>query len=269
VNYRILRQRIYYDLPGMRKLILPVLMAFAACAHAATPQLAFDHVWIVVHPGAPERAALERTGLQISPNVNHHDGQGTSSITTEFQNSYLELMYPDPKVSVDPGHEAVVEKFRNRLLWRTSGWCPIGIGLRRTSDVKDTFPFPTWTVNMPWMPAGSGIEILTARDDTKSPSIFIEPAQLAVDEAKNIAAIRMKSAEAAVFQHPLGVQRITAVRLVSPSSYQPAPAVSYLEKLGVITVQSGDGWLLEVVFDGGKHASSKDLRPDLPLVIHY
>jgi len=253
----------------MRKLVPLVLIVLVACAHAATPNLEFDHVWIVVHPDAPERAALERAGLQISPNVNHHDGQGTSSITTEFQNSYLELMYPDPKVSVDPGHEAVVEKFRNRMLWRTSGWCPIGIGLHRTSAGKESFPFPTWTVNMPWMPAGSGIEILTARDDTKSPSIFVEPPALGVDEAKNIAAIQMKSTDSAVFQHPLGVQRITAVRLVSPSKYQPAPAVSYLEKLGVVTVQSGDEWMLEIVFDGGKQASSKDLRPDLPLVIHY
>ena len=246
-----------------------VLIVLVACAHAATPNLKFDHVWIVVHPDAPERVALERAGLQISPNVNHHDGQGTSSITAEFQNSYLELMYPDPKVSVAPGREAVVEKFRNRMLWRTSAWCPIGIGLRRTSTDKDSFPFPTWTVNMPWMPAGSGIEILTARDDTKSPSIFVEPSSLSVDEAKNIAAIKMKSGDAAVFQHPLGVQRITAVRLVSPSNYRPAPAVLYLEKVGLVTVQSGDEWLLELVFDGGKTGSSKDLRPDLPLRLRY
>jgi hypothetical protein len=88
---------------------------------------------------------------------------------------------------------------------------------------------------MPWMPAGSGIEILTARDDIKSPSIFVEAQALSVDETKNIAAIKMmKSADAAVFQHPLGVHRVTAVRLVSPASYQPPPAVIYLDKLGQI-----------------------------------
>ncbi len=253
----------------MQKFIPLVLMAFVACGHAATPNLAFDHVWIVVHPDAPERAALERAGLQISPHVNHHDGQGTSSIAAEFQNSFLELLYPDPKVSVAPGREVVVEKFRNRMLWRTSGWCPIGIGLHRTSAAKESFPFPTWTVRMPWMPGGSGIEILTARDDTKNPSIFVDPPILGVDEARNIAAIRARSANAAVFQHPLGVHRITAVGLVSPSGYQPAPAVSYLEKLGVITRRSGDECLLELVFDDGKSGSSKDLRPDLPLLIRY
>src|SRR5262249_2092734 len=121
-------------------------------AHAATPNLQFDHVWIVVHPDAPEHAALERAGFRISPDVNHHDGQGTSSIAAEFQNSYIELMWPYPKVSVAPGREAVVDKFRNRMLWRTTGWCPIGIGLHRTSADNDSFPFPTWTISMPWMP---------------------------------------------------------------------------------------------------------------------
>jgi hypothetical protein len=225
----------------------------------------FDHVWIVVHPDAPERAALQRAGFRISPNVNYHDGQGTSSITVEFQNSYIERIWPDPKVSVAPGREPVIDKFRNRMLWRSSGWCPIGIGLHRTSAANDAFPFPTWTVSMPSMPAGSGIEILTARDDTKSPSLFVE----AVDEAKNRAAIEKKSPEAAVFEHPWGVRRITGIHLVSPGTYQPVPALTFLEKIGVVSVQPGDEWLLEVSLDGAKQSKSKDLRPDLPLMIRY
>ena len=255
----------------MRKTMLLgfALLLVVPRAHAATPNLQFDHVWIVVHPDAPERAALERAGFRISPDVNHHDGQGTSSITAEFQNSYIELMWPDQKVSVAPGREAVVDKFRNRMLWRTTGWCPIGIGLHRTSADNDPFPFPTWTINMPWMPADSRIEILTARDDTKSPSFFVEPRALAVDEVKNRVAIQNKSPDAAIFHHPLGVQRVTGVHLVSPGAYQPAPAVTYLEKLGVVSVQPGKEWLLELTFDDGKQGKSKDLRPNLPLVIRY
>ena len=122
---------------------------------------------------------------------------------------------------------------------------------------------------MPWMPADSGIEILTARDDTKSPSLFVEPRSLAVNEAKNRTAIQKKSPDAAVFQHPPGVQRITGVRLVSPGDYQPVLAVTYLEKLHIVSVQPGMEWLLEITFDGGKQGKSKDLRPDLPLMILY
>src|SRR5260370_34829430 len=67
---------------------------------AAAAELEFDHVWIVVSRDAPERAALERAGLKISPDINRNDGQGTASVSAEFLNAYIELMWPDPTVSV-------------------------------------------------------------------------------------------------------------------------------------------------------------------------
>ena len=81
---------------------LSILSSSNLATCAAAQQLAFDHVSIMVSPGAPERAALEQAGLQISPGINRNDGQGTASIAVEFQNSYLELMWVDPSVSVEP-----------------------------------------------------------------------------------------------------------------------------------------------------------------------
>ncbi len=144
-----------------------VALTAARIAAAAAAELEFDHVWIVVTHDAPERAALERAGLNISPNINRNDGQGTASVSAEFFNAYIELMWPDPTVSVAQGAERGVEKFKNRMNWRTSGWCPIGIALHRTGPAT-TLPFPTWSIAPDWMPKGTAIEILTARDDTKS-----------------------------------------------------------------------------------------------------
>ncbi|MGA9543402.1 MAG: VOC family protein [Candidatus Sulfotelmatobacter sp.] len=73
---------------------------------ASGPGIELDHVWIMVSQDAPERAALERAGFQISKDINHHEGTGTSSITVEFENTYLELMWPDPKVPVFSRHGA-------------------------------------------------------------------------------------------------------------------------------------------------------------------
>src|SRR5215831_10741647 len=70
---------------------------------ASVPGIELDHVWIMVSPDAPERSALERAGFEISKDVNHHEGTGTSSITVEFENTYLELVWPDPKVPVSSG----------------------------------------------------------------------------------------------------------------------------------------------------------------------
>jgi hypothetical protein len=225
---------------------------------SASAKLEFDHVWIVVTRDAPERSALERAGVKISPELNRHDGQGTASITADFQNSYIELMWPDPTVSVAPGAERGVEKFKNRMNWRTSGWCPIGIGLHRVGPAAP-LPFPTWTIAPDWMPKGTAIEILTARDDTKSPSFFIEPDVLSVKAQTN----------RKIDNHPVGVERINAIQLIRPKEYQPVAAFTYLENAGIFKSTEGKEWAVEITFDNARKAQTKDLRPDLPLVIHY
>jgi hypothetical protein len=233
------------------------------------PPLQFDHVWIMVSPGAPERAALERAGFQIAPTVNRHEGQGTASITVEFQNAFLELMWPDSTVPVAPGFERAVEKFHQRMLWRKSGWCPIGIGFRRTTAANAPLPFPTWSIAPGWLPPGSTIEMLTPRDDTKSPSLFISPRELAMDEASVLKAINSGSPQASMYRHVNGVHRVTALRLLSPKTYQPIEPLTYLQKLKLVDLGQSEEWLVEVTFDGGQKHKVEDLRPHLPLLVRY
>jgi len=234
---------------------------------ATAAELEFDHVWVVVTRDAPERAALERAGFKISPGVNRNNGQGTASVSAEFFNSYIELMWPDPTVSVAPGAERGVEKFKNRMNWRTSGWCPLGIGLHRVG-AGTTLPFPTWSIAPDWFPKGTAIEILTARDDTKSPSFFIEPTALAVKEGAN-RKVPEKDPKRSSFQHPIGVERVTAIQIVRPKEYQLVAAFSYLEKADIFKSTEGKEWALEITFDDGQKGQTKDLRPDLPLAIRY
>jgi hypothetical protein len=249
------------------RLIICLALFVSISRAAAAAELEFDHVWIVVTREAPERTALAHAGLKISPNVNRHDRQGTASITAEFLNAYIELLWPDPTVPVAPGAERGVEKFKQRMNWRTSGWCPIGIGLRRTRP-NTTLPFPTWSIAPAWMPQGTSIEILTPRDDTKSPSFFIEPPVLTVNEEVN-RKLAENDPRRASFQHSIGVERITAIRIVRPKAYQPIAPFTYLEKAGALKAEEGNVWAVDVTFDHGRKAQTKDLRPDLPLIIHY
>jgi len=123
------------------------------------------------------------------------------------------------------------------------------------------------------MPKGTAIEILTARDDTRSPSFFIEPPVLAVKEEANRKIGKNDPNEASPasdrFQHPIGVERITEIRLVRPKGYQPVPAFTYLEKAEIFKISEGTKWAIEITFDAGRKSQTKDLRPDLPLIIHY
>jgi Glyoxalase-like domain len=238
-----------------------ILLTAATVPATAQSRIELDHVWIMVSPNAPEREAVQRAGFQISPDMNRHDGQGTASITVEFENSYLELMWPDSTVTVAPGLERAAEKFRQRMLWRSSGWCPIGVGLRRTTPSNDALPFPTWSWTAEWMPKGTKMEMLTPRDDTRSPALFIEPRAL-TDTSE-------QAARASRYHHPIGTRHITAIRLISPKTYERIAALKYLQTEYVLSVTQGDQWLLELTFEGGKRKKSKDLRPDLPVVIRY
>jgi hypothetical protein len=253
-------------------LITGVVALTSVRTTVAAPELELDHVWIVVTRDAPERGALERAGFKISPNINRNDGQGTASVSAEFLNAYIELMWPDPTVSVAQGAERGVEKFKNRMNWRTSGWCPIGIALHRTGPGA-TLPFPTWSIAPDWMPKGNAIEILTARDDTKSPSFFIEPPVLAVKEEANrkLAENDPNSASPASdrFKHPIGVERVTAIQIIRPKEYQAVAAFTYLEQAGVFKSTEGKEWAVELTFDDSRKSQTKDLRPDLPQVIRY
>jgi hypothetical protein len=111
------------------------------------------------------------------------------------------------------------------------------------------------------MPKGSAMVMLTPRDDTRSPALFIEPRALTNTGEQ--------AARASLYHHPIGVQQLIAVRLVSPKTYQPIASLKYLQTQHVLSIKQGDQWLVELTFDGGKRKKSKDLRPDLPIVIRY
>jgi hypothetical protein len=64
-------------------------------------------------------------------------------------------------------------------------------------------------------------------------------------------------------------RRITALTLISPGTYQPIAALKYLETEHVLTVKQGDQWRLELTFEYEKREKSKDLRPELPMIVRY
>jgi hypothetical protein len=254
--------------PRLSRLSMILLLAAPAPATLVNAEepLALDHVWIFVTPGAPERKVLEKAGLRIAPDVNQHDGQGTASVTVEFLNRYLELIYLDDKVSVAPGMEAAMKKFQARAAWHETGASPFGIGTHRTGSTPAEFPFPTWKITAEWMPKGSFMEMLTPREMWKAPSLFVTADPL--DEAANrkLAADPVKGKR---FLHPNGARFLTGVRVIVPNGVELPPSAGYLAAAGAAKFDVGPAWLMEVTLDDAKQKVTQDLRPDLPLLIHY
>ena len=128
--------------PAFLWLLLFGLLAACAAARAkcltsapptfAPPPLMLDHAWMAVpEGGGPERALLEAAGFRFAPTPNRHEGQGTSSITIEFENGYFELISPDDSVPVSEGGGAIAKaRFVSRMNWRTTRDSPFGIGFQ-------------------------------------------------------------------------------------------------------------------------------------------
>ena len=233
----------------------------------AAPPLRLTHAWVVVTPGAPERKALEQAGFRIAPTVNRHDGQGTASITVEFLNGFLELIYPDSTVPVSPASRAGAEKFRLKSAWRETGYSPIGLVFDLTPATPPTFPFATCKVSADWMGPGAFIEMLTPRDMPRGVSLSIgsHPATSERDNER----LARDPVQGAAFRHLNGARRLTRLRVVAPGADRLPPAASYLAEYGLVTFDTGGAWLLDVTLDDGRHGVTRDLQPVLPIVVHY
>jgi hypothetical protein len=245
-----------------------IVATIALTSAVETPPLILSHSWIVVKTGAPERKVLESAGFRIAPTVNRHDGQGTASVTVEFLNGFLELIYPDSTVSVSPAQQAGAEKFRLKSAWRETDYSPIGIIFDRTPATPDTLPFPTWKVSADWMDKGTFIEMMTPREMPKAVSLSISSRAASTREVENEALAR-DPVKGAMFLHPNGARRLTAMRVVAPNADRLPPAAAYVAGLALVKFDIGRQWLLDVTLDNGKQGVTKDLQPDLPLVIHY
>ena len=249
--------------------IAVLLVAVMGSAFAADPHpLKLSHGWIVVKTGARERTVLEKAGFHIAPTVNRHDGQGTASVTVELLNGFLELIYPDPTVPVSPASKAGAEKFRLKSAWRESGYSPIGIVFDRTPATPEKLPFPTWKVSADWMEKGTFIEIMTPKEMPKAVLLSISSHRESTRERENEVLAR-DPVKGAMFLHPNGARRLTGMRVVAPSADGLPPAASYLAGQGLVKFDIGGQWLLDVTLDNGTQGVTKDLRPDLPMVIHY
>lgn len=254
---------------GALRLATMFFVVAAGSAPAAdTPPLTVSHCWIVVSNGAQERATLEEAGFRIAPMVNRHDGQGTASVTVELLSGFLELIYPDPSVPVSAALRAGAEKFRLKSAWRENGYSPIGIVFDRTPATPEKLPFPTWKISADWMESGTFIEMLTPKEMPKAVSLSISSHAASARESEN-RALRRDPVKGAMFLHPNSARRLTGVRVVAPSADGLPPAAAFIAGHGLVKFDLGSRWLLEVTLDKGRQGVTKDLQPDLPMVIHY
>jgi hypothetical protein len=211
--------------------------------------LELDHVYLAVSPFAPEGAALREAGFSFVPDTAVHTGQGTVSIAAVFENVYLELIW------LEGGEDPLAMK--DRIAWRETGASPFGIGLRRVDTLASSLPFETRSHHAPWM-----LEVAVNENDRPTdPAVFVVPPYMSMP-----AMIQVRGQPPA---QPLGVHRVTHVRVHGPHPGGMSPAVRILHESGVVVFEESREHRLDLIFDGGAQGKHIDLRPRLPLVIQY
>jgi len=232
----------------------------AGCLHTAaqSPRVELDHVFVVVHSGGEaEIAALRSAGFKVGSRIAKHAGQGTASVAVLFENAYLELIWLDSSVSIDPEHAADAKWFEEAAAWRTSGHSPFGLGLRRLSGDASALPVPVQREPAPWLEPGAAYELLRQPAEPLAADFFVVPAMASLPSW-----IRKRSPE--LLQHVSGDREITLVRVHGPRNHQPA-AFGVLRPRPVEMIRASEP-LLELHLDHGVRRQRTDLRPILPLV---
>ena len=208
-----------------------------------------DHVMILCNVGAPEASSLTDRGVHEGPG-NTHPGQGTANRRFFFPNAYLELLWVENPVEAQ-SPEARDTRLFERWQKRASGACPFGLVFRPGPKGPATPP-SSWTYSPRYFPPGFSIEV--ARDPpANEPLLFYLPfakASLVENRAPADGAVRIGS--------------ITGATVHLPQTQELSPALSSLVAAGVVSVEPGREYLLDLFHSGGT-TQVLDLRPLLAL----
>jgi hypothetical protein len=223
-------------------------------------QLALDHFFILVEPEAHVANILIELGLEESYS-RLHEGQGTSNRCFKFSNSMMELLWlrDEEEANNGPANDL---KFPARSGNKEAS--PFGLIFNRnttlSSNTKESsdlgMPFNGWRYQPDYFPVPMAFHVGNNSENLVEPLCiyipFMEPAERHVDLVGEKG--RFKS--------------IKNVHLHVPAA-SLSPELLIASQTEGLTVACGEEHLMEITFDQKACGLSKDLRPGLPLILHW
>ena len=210
--------------------------------------LELDHFFILVEPNAQVADILLSLGMEESFSRDH-PGQGTSNRRFSFSNGMLEFIWVRDAQEADngPGKDLC---FSQRALNPNAS--PFGVILYRKDNTDLKLPFSGWQYQTDYFKPPQAFHVGSNSSELSEPLCFyvpfIEPSERQVTSGK--------------------FKSISQVCIHNPAALDS----EVLKQAGTadrLSFKHGEEHLVEVTFDDHQLGLSRDLRPDIPMIMHW
>ena len=206
-----------------------------------------DHFFILTEPGAPHADLLSGIGLTEGPR-NDHPGQGTANRRFFFSNTGLELLYVRDASEAANGRGSRLRIVERAVDDKAS---PFGLIVRATTESTDV-PFPGWRYCPEYFRADQCFHVGENSDLLEEPICICMPLNMPLPEGQ----LRLANPQMTVTELRLSV-------LVS----RPTLTLEAIADCERISLRLNEPHRMEIVFNEEKEGKSKDMTPELPLVV--
>jgi glyoxalase-like protein len=214
-------------------------------------QWELDHVFFATTDAEAVEKALADFGIAFTER-RVHSGQGTANACAVFENAFFEVLRPHDLAEL---RSSAVQPLglEERMRWRETGASPFGLCFRGESC---SFPFETWQYQAAYLPAGSGIPIVTPAGLHTDPLVFIS------SQAK-------RSTDGSPEHH--GARRtLTRVTVERAASATPlSSGVRWFVENGFLSLRDGRTHLLELEWDHGREGKSQAFPAAVPIIVRW
>jgi hypothetical protein len=208
-----------------------------------------DHFFILTEPGSPQADLVSSIGL-IEGTRNIHPGQGTANRRFFFSNSTLEFLYIRDAEEAEKGRGSRL-RFTERVT--SANASPFGLIVRTASGSTD-IPFPGWKYCPEYFRDDQCFHVGESSDVLEEPLCIRMPSNLPQRKHQPRP------------ENPLWT--MTELRISVPV-VRPSPTLQAVSKCKGVLLRLDEPHRLELVFNGEKEGQSKDMTPDLPLIVRW
>ena len=223
-------------------------------------KIELDHFFILVEPGAKVASLLVELGFEESFS-RVHPGQGTTNRCFSFSNSKLELLWVrDAEESNNGAANGLKLPERSANVFGAGSASPFGLIFNRKSTLSSNkkensdleMPFNGWSYQPDYFPVPNAFHIGNNSENIVEPLCIYVPFMKPVDRV--IEKGKFKS--------------ISHVHLHVPVA-SLSEELQIVSNSGGLSIVCGTEHLMEITFDQKVCGLSIDLRPGLPLILHW